>query len=302
MKNKGKQWWWYLLFPHWFIKLILVLVSAVLLVYSLGYQDANPIIAYSSYLLSFYTLVIVCLRVPAVIKKIKRILKANKYSGRYLEDPLLRAKVSLYGSGGINLIYAAFYLAAGIYYRSVWTGAMAVYYEVLSLIRIGLIRRDRKGQAMESGERRGFELKSSRFCGKLMFLLHIVMTGLVIQMVWKNKYYDYPGVMIYAQAAYAFFCFGMAIKNIIKYRKMERPILSAAKVVSLSCALMSIFALQTAMLMQFGAEQAEFMQLMNMLTGGAVCFGEFVLAIWLVHITNKEIKKLDMRKEALEVE
>lgn len=285
------------MFPHWLIKSLLVFVSAALLVYSLGYPDANPFIAYGSYLLSFYTLVIVCLRIPRLVKAIKRLLKSNKYSGRYLSEPLLRAKVSLYGSGGINFVYAVFYLGAGIYYRSLWTGAMAVYYEVLSLMRIGLIRQDRKAQGLNDEERRSFELKSSSRCGKLMFLLHIAMTGLAFQMIWKNKYYDYPGFMIYAQAAYTFFCLGMAIKNIIKYRKMERPILSAAKVVSLSCALMSIFALQTAMLMQFGAEQAEFMQMMNLLTGGVVCFAEFILAVWLVHKANKELKLSVIGKE-----
>ena len=297
MKDKKGLWWKYFVFPHWFVKLILVMVSAVLLVYSLGNPNANPVIAYGSYLLSFYTLVIVCIRIPRFVKRIKCILKANKYSERYLEDALLRAKVSLYGSGGINLAYAIFYLIAGIYYRSVWIGGMAVYYEVLSLMRIGLIRQDRKAQGLEEAERRHFELKSSCRCGKWMFLLHIAMTGLAFQMIWKNQYYNYPGFMIYAQAAYTFFCLAMAIRNMIKYRKLERPILSAAKVVSMSCALMSIFALQTAMLMQFGAEQAEFMQLMNLLTGGVVCFGEFVLAVWLVHKANRGIRDLEIRKE-----
>lgn len=89
----------------------------------------------------------------------------------------------------------------------------------------------------------------------------------------------------------------------IKYRKMERPILSAAKVVSMSCALMSIFALQTAMLTQFGAEQADFIQLMNFLTGSVVCFAEFLLAIWLVHKTNKELKELEaIRKDERDIE
>lgn len=293
MKKLQKQWWKPFVFPHWFIKFILVIASTILLIYSLGYQDANPIIAYISYALSAYTLVIVMLRVPTMVKCIKRILYANKYSGKYLSEPELRARISLYSSGAINIVYALLKLIAGIYYRSIWLGAIAIYYIVLSLIRMGLIRQERKCMLFaDVKKRRRFELKSSHFCGCLMFLLNIAVTGLVIQMIWQNKYYDYPGFLIYAQAAFAFYCLTKAIINIVKYRKMERPILSAAKIVSMSCALMSILALQTAMLMTFGQDQMNFARLMNSLTGAAVCFLVFAMAVWLVHKTRAEIRLL----------
>ena len=293
MNDKKKQWWRILLFPHWAITLLLVIVSTILLVYSLGYKEANQIVAYCSYPLSAYTLAVVVIKMPPIIKAAKSGLYANKYSGKYLTEPLLRAKISLYVSSCINILYALFYFGTGIFYRSVWTGAMAVYYIVLSLIRFGLIRRDRRRVIIEDAvERRKYELRSSHFCGCLMFLLNIAVTGLVVQMIWQNKSYDYPGFLIYAQAAFAFYCFAMAIKNFIKYRKMERPILSAAKVVSMSCALMSILALQTAMFMQFGNGDGNFIRLMNSLTGGAVCFMVFVMAVWLVHKTRGELNGL----------
>ena len=103
--------------------------------------------------------------------------------------------------------------------------------------------------------------------------------------------------MINAQAAYTFYCLTMAIINLVKYRNMTRPILSAAKVISLSCALMSVFALQTAMLMQFGDENENFSQIMNAFTGGAVCACVFAMAIWLVYKTGKEIKRLEEASE-----
>lgn len=284
------RWFKKLIFPHWIAKMLLVIVSAVLLVYSLGYQNANPIIAYSSYALSAYTLVIVSIRVPILIKAVKNVLYANEYSNKYLSEPLLRAKISLYASSAISVLYAFFKFGAGLYYHSVWLGAIAVYYIVLSVIRFGLVRRDKMRLKLEDEtEQRMCELKSGHFCGKLMFLLNIAVTGLVAQMIWQNKYYDYPGFMIYAQAAYTFYCLGIAIYNVLKYRKLERPILSAAKVVSMACALTSLLALQTAMLMQFGSEQAEFIRLMNLLTGSAVCFIVFVMAVWLVHITKREM-------------
>ena len=60
--------------------------------------------------------------------------------------------------------------------------------------------------------------------------------------------------------------------------------------ISFACALTSILALQTAMLVQFGEQDKSFMMLMNSLIGGAVCFSVFAMAIWLVHKTRKEMR------------
>ena len=296
MKKSEKKWWEILLFPHWAIKIVLVIASVVLLIYSLGYKDANHIIAYVSYTISAYTLTVVSIKVPAFVSAIKKGLYKNKYSGRYLTDPVLRAKISLYASSGINIMYALSYLGGGIFYRSEWTIAIAIYYIVLSLIRFGLVRKERKRLLIESkNERRRYELRSCYSCGALMFLLNIAVTILVGQMIWKNKFYDYSGIMIYAQAAYAFYCFARAIMHLVKYRRMEHPILSAAKVVSMVCALMSILSLQTAMLMQFGSENGTFIRIMNIFTGTLVCLGTFAMAVWLVHKSKEELKMLKER-------
>lgn len=294
MEEKRKEWWKKLIFPHIVVKILLVIVTVPLLVYSLGYKNANPIIAYFSYGFSAYTLVVVCLKLPSTIKTVKEWLYAHKYSNRYLTDSKLRAEISLYSGTAVNLLYATFYFGMGVYYSSTWIRAIAVYYIVLSVIRVGLVKKDRKKLNIDGMDmRRVYELKSCRTCGKLMFLLNFVVAGIVGHMLWKNEHYNYPGLLIYAQAAYAFFCLTKAIIHLFKYKKMEQPILSAAKIVSMSTALVSILALQTAMLTQFGEGQANFIRLMNALTGTAVCIAEFAMAVWLVHKSRKELELLN---------
>lgn len=283
-----------LLFPHKALIVLFVLITVPLLIYSLGYPDANPIITYVSYFFSAYTLTVFVIQMPPLIKWVKRGLYANRYSSRYLSEPLLRAKISLYAGLSINILYAVFKFMAGIYYRSFWLGAIAVYYVILSVIRFGLVKRERYLSKQEnSKEKRLHELKSYRFCGFLMLLLHVAVAGLVIQMIWQNRSYSYPGFLIYAFAAYAFYCFGIAIKNMIKYRKLEHPLLSAAKMISFACALTSILAMQTAMLTQFGNGQENFARLMNSLTGGAVCLTVFLLSIRMIRRAGREIRKIE---------
>lgn len=281
-------------FLPWLIIVLFVIVTIGLLLYSLGYENANPIVAYFSYAFSAYTLALVVVRTPAIVNRIRKGLHSNRYSNRYLSEAEFRAQVSLYIGNGMNVLYAIVHVVTGIVYMSVWSLALGGYYMVLTLIRSNLVRKERVSLGItDKREKRSYELRSASACGRLLFILNIAVTVLVVQMIWQNRYYDYPGFMVYAHAAYAFYSFIMTFISMMKRRKLEQPIYSAAKVVSMSCALMSILALQTALLMQFGNNQKAFMQTMNSLTGFAVCFNIFAMAVWLVHKTKKEIQILE---------
>ncbi|MBO5177964.1 MAG: hypothetical protein J6K04_08130 [Lachnospiraceae bacterium] len=278
---------------HWIPALLLVIVSAALLLYAFAWPDANPVIAYAGYFISAYTLAVVCFRMPKIIKGMKKVLYSHAYSEKFLTDKKLRTEFFLYFGCGFSIVYAIFKFTAGMYYRSVWIGAVAVYYIIVSLMRFGLIKRYRYNlQYEDEREQRLFGLKSYRFCGILMFVLNVAVTGLVIQLIWHGETYQYPGFLIYAFAAYSFYCIGMAVRNMAKHRKLDTPILAAAKMLSFACALMSILATQTAMLTQFGDGQEMFARIMNAVTGSVVCLLIFGLALWMVRRANKEMRKM----------
>lgn len=280
--------------PNGFVILLFVIMSAVLLLYAFCRENPNPVIVYFSYVFSAYTLTVVVLKCPGIYRRIKGGLFANRYSARYLTDVELRATISLYAGFCINVIYAVFKLRMGILLHSHWLMAVAVYYMILSVMRFGLLCRQRiAGRYEDKVLQYRFALRSYRFTGILMFGLNIAVSGMVVQMIWQNQTYEYPGYMIYAMAAYAFYCMGIAVKNLLKYRKLENPLLSAAKMLSASCAMISILALQTAMLTQFGDGEQSFVRLMNGLTGSAVCMGIFIMAVVMVRKAGRELKRME---------
>lgn len=65
-----------------------------------------------------------------------------------------------------------------------------------------------------------------------LFLLNIPMGGMILLMVKTNSGFSYPGYIIYLSALYTFYTMGMSINNLVKYRKLGSPILSAAKVLN----------------------------------------------------------------------
>ena len=278
---------------HWIPTLLLVIVSAALLIYAFALPDAKPVIAYAGYFISAYTLTVVCFSMPKIIRVAKKSLYSNAYSKKIITDKKLRTEFFMYFSCGFSIIYAILKFSAGVYYHSLWIGAVAVYYIIVSLMRFGLIKQYRNNLKQDNDrEQRVLALKSYRFCGVLMFILNIAVSGLVVQLIWKGETYQYPGFLIYAFAAYSFYCIGMAVRNMAKHRKLETPVLAAAKMLSFACALMSILATQTAMLTQFGDGQEMFARIMNAATGSVVCLLIFGLALWMVRRANKEMRKM----------
>lgn len=63
---------------------------------------------------------------------------------RQRADVRFRTEMSLYVSLFINLLYIAIKLFSGIYYRSVWFIALAVYYILLAVIRFILLHKSKK--------------------------------------------------------------------------------------------------------------------------------------------------------------
>lgn len=280
-----------ILFPPVFVIFILVPVSAALLIYVFTNSSENSVIAYVSYVISAYTLTAACCRMPAIIKSIKRILHANPHSRRYLSEAELRARISLYSGLMLNVIYSVFKLAAGIYYGSFWFGAEAVYYIVLSAIRYALVKKERKESKNPVEEWRTYKL-----CGYLMLLLNLAMSVIVVQIVYQNKSYSYAGFIIYATAAYTFYRLTMAIIHVIKFNPRKYSLLSASKLLNLSAALMSLFALQSAMLTQFGSGNADLIQKTNAATGSAVCVIAVSTALFMIINSSKKIKAFNNLK------
>lgn len=271
--------------PGWLAALVVLAAGGLIYIFANGLEETP--LSYGVYVFSAYTLTAVLCCLPGWLKYGKQKVYANRLSGRLLQDIPFRVKISLYTSLGINLLYALGKLAAGIAYASVWFAAVALYYMVLAVMRFVLLRHMR-------GENRDIcrELRQYRFCGVLLILLSVVLAFMVFQMIWSGEGYAYPGYLIYAMAAYAFYCLIMAVINVVRFRRFNSPALSAAKVVNFAAALVSMFSLQTAMLAAFGSAQEEaFRLMMNILTGSGVCAAIFGVAVYMVVHASRQMQK-----------
>lgn len=279
-----------LLFPGAVMILLSVPVSAALLIYTFAFAHENEPVAYASYVISAYATVIVCVRIPRIVRGGSALIHQNRYVHRYLTDIPFRTHVSLYLSLGINLLYAVLKLFFGAYYRSVWFGTFGVYYTLLTIMRFLLLRHVKRNAF---GKELASELKRYRLCGAILIPMTVALSGVVVLMIEKNEGFQYAGYLIYVMAMYAFYATIAAIVNLIKYRKYQSPVMSAAKAVSLAAALVSILSLETAMLSQFGRDNdPAFRQIMTAGTGAGVCALILGMAVFMIVHATKRLEKL----------
>lgn len=236
--------------------------------------------AYAVYSMSAYALAILVAAVRWVIKSVKIAVTRSPFWGRYFTDTVFRGRVGIYRGMAINFFYVVFRVVAGISYASVWFFSMAVYYMVLGGLRTYLILND--GRCDAAGACRCY-----RRTAWLLFLLNIPMGGMIVLMVRTNSGFSYPGHIIYLSALYAFYAMIMAVVNLFKFCKLASPILSAAKVLDLVSAMMSILGLQTAMIARFSSEGEAYRRLMNAITGGCVYGVVIVMAVYMILRSRK---------------
>lgn len=278
--------------------LLAAIPSFALVIYVLANEIENTPIAYIAYTLSAYALVIAITGTRGVAAWlmgwftghpfVKKLLGISLVE-RFVRDTFFRTEFSIYQGLFINLLYAGIKMFSGIYYRSVWFITLSVYYILLAAMRLSLLLFVRKEEEKKD---RISELRCYRLCGIFLLVMNQALAGIIILVVHQNSGFEYPGLLIYVMAMYTFYAVIIAVRNVVRFRKYGSPVMSAAKVISLTAALVSMLSLETAMLTQFGAaDDAGFRQIMTSCTGGGVCLIVLGMAVYMIVRSTREMKK-----------
>jgi hypothetical protein len=288
--DKLKKIGYKLLYPHILILILLVPIAIGLLVWSMLTLGTTHLISIISYVLAFYTLTIVCFRIPDILKVLKKIKNGNKYIIMWRNNSHLRMKISLIASFVFNIIYAIFQFFIGLYHGSFWFYSMFAYYLILAVMRYLLMRHTLTNEANTKPKS---ELLKYCFCGWMMLVLNIALTLIVFFMVYWNRTFNHHPITTIALAAYTFASFAIAIINFIKYRKFKSPVYSAAKSISLTSACVSIITLESTMLTVFGSDMDVIVRKILLgCSGGVVSIFVVLLAINIIFNGKRQLKKL----------
>jgi hypothetical protein len=283
-----------LLFPPVWLMVILVVVSAAALISVFVRGMEQSIIAYMVYVLAFYTLCAVSVFCALVLPKrygqIRQRIGEDPFVHRFTTDRVFRTDVSLSVSFVINMLYVGTNVWSWYMVGSNWFVVLAAYYVIMAVMRFLLLR---YVHVQKIGTSILKEWRRAKACAYILLLVDLSLSGAVLMILYQSKGHDYPGVLIYVMALYTFYSTIHAIVDIVKYRKFGSPVMTTAKVVSLSAALVSMLNLETAMFAQFGGDMTpEDQRIFIILTGAGVSITVVTLSIILIVNANHEIRRM----------
>lgn len=279
--------------PVW-VMIILVLLSTAAMIFTfIGGYKAHPL-AYVTYIVSSYTLTAVVIKsievIPKQFRSAKKKVYTNPVGEKLMTDIKFRTHITLNSSLGINLIYITINVISGFLYNTIWFFVLALYYAILAIMRFLLVR-----FVNHTGIGNDYfnELRRSRLCGFILLTVNLALSGAVLMILYRNKGFEYNGILIYVMAIYTFYITTIAIVNLIKYRKFGSPVMSMSKIINMVAALVSMLSLETAMFSQFGKNMSpENQRLMIMLTGAGVSFIIVTLSVCSIINNSKKIKRI----------
>lgn len=251
-------------------------------------HDTPPILDHLVYQLSVYALVISVTAWMRIVPAVRDWLRRNRLinsSFGYLvrRDASFRAALVLCLSIAWNLTYALAKLLVGAAIGSMWLKLMGVYYLALGLLRLMILGPvwSRPAGEVVTGDALS-EWRRYRLCGAALLGMNQILLAVVVQLLRQKGRFNYPGGLIYLMAVYAFWAVTNATLKLARYHRRDDPLMSAAKAISLTAAMVSMLSLETALISRFGDGGAAFHYIMTAAVGGVVCLAELYIAIYML--------------------
>lgn len=271
--------------PNKVMGCLICIISAILLIYVFSMHIEKTPLAYTSYLLSTYSLVLFIIWFIKACHFTSDFIKETKLYTLYKKRKHIVLKITLINSSIFNLGYGILKLSTGIYYKSWWFITFAIYYLILCIMK-SLLLKDTK----VFGEDISKEYRKLKNTGIILLLLNIVLTGMIILIIRYDYYFSYPGYLIYIAAMYDFYLIISAFINVFKYKNNKSPVISASKCISLTVAMISMLSLEAAMIYEFGNNDNNFKLIMVSCTGFCICLINTIMSCTMIYKGKKEKK------------
>ena len=294
--------------PTWakILNFIITILSATLslIVVVVGLEDGFlAIIAYVLFAIAgvslAYSVYLIIPLVPKMKSGIIAWMEKYNFTHLLLRNFGFRTLIFAVGSFLMSLLFSLFNAYLGIKNRSIWYGSLAGFYISLALLRGGVLayhksKIGRKRQNDEYDKARVY-----RNSGIITLILNVALSVAIGQMIFSDAHFTYMGLTIFAYAAYAFYKITMSIIALIKAHRQTDLTVRAIRNINLVDALVSILALQTALLTMFSDGEIN-ISAFNTFTGIVVSLLSVGIGIYMIVSANKKMKELQKENKTNE--
>lgn len=293
--------------PTWakaltFIITAFAAIGALLTLFVIEKTIAFEILQYVLFCLSGLSLVYSVYLIIPLFPKIKvRVIswmERHDFTYLLLRNFGFRTVIFAIGSFIMSLLFSAFNAYMGIVNRSIWYGALAAFYISLAFLRGGVLiyHKNKIGKKERAKDDEYLKAKVYRNSGIITLILNVALSAAIAQMIFSGEHFIYIGLTIFAFAAYAFFKITTSIISFIKAYRQSDLTVRAIRNINLVDALVSILALQTALLATFSAGEVN-VSALNTLTGVVVSALSISIGIYMIISANNKIKRIQKEEQ-----
>ncbi len=211
-----------------------------------------------------------------------------------LNDYEYRTMFFFFNSVIVNFVIAAFNIATGIKYLSVWYGSLALYYVALALQRgvlFVIVHNMKKKYGADSQKYQRATIIIYIVNGIVLLLLEAALTAAIVQMVTSEKPVKTGKVIAIANAAYAFY---KIISAAIKMAKTNNLLLQIICNIGWADAAVSMLALTVTLTDTFGDWEHMHVMRMSVAIGVSIIIIEFGIGMIISGLVK--LKKLSLYK------
>ena len=286
--------------PTWakVLTFIITLLSATLSLVMVGLGLENGALAIIAYILFgvagvslAYSVYLIIPLFPKMKRGIIAWMEKHEFTHLLLRNFGFRTVIFAIGSFLMSLLFSGFNAYMGVSNRSIWYGALAAFYIALAFLRGGVLayHKRRIGNKRQNDEY--IKAKVYRNSGIITLILNIALSSVIAQMIFSDAHFTYMGWTIFAYAAYAFYKITISIIALIKAHKQDDLTVRAIRNINLVDALVSILALQTALLTMFSEGEIN-ISIFNTFTGIVVSLLSVGIGIYMIASANKKMKEI----------
>ena len=202
----------------------------------------------------------------------------KEYISTLVRSRSARLNLTLIVGSLINFLYIAGNIASAIMYNSVWSATVSLYHLMLITIRLYLFLSARKeGLALN---------KLLLRVGILLLFLDLSCAAIMLYTVGRERYASYSGFLLFAFLSFAVYSMTSSILSMRRHSGENKQLHFAAKSLSLSTSLMSVFNLQYSILSLLGA--GSHLRSVAILVGGFAVFSVILsLSIGLIRRASR---------------
>lgn len=190
--------------------------------------------------------------------------------------------------------FAAFNLYTAVIGGALWYYALAAYYLVLLLYRMGVLTAVAacKKRCGSDGERYdGARRRIGLFGGIVLLLLEIAMAVVVTITTIYPRDAAMGTIPAITTATFTFYKLTMAIINAVKAKRLRDPVAEALRAATLADACMAIASLTAVMLDSFGGGDDSASLALKAQAGFAACAATITIAVFLIRACLSQARK-----------